>query len=607
MAEQNLTFAKIVANPNSYSWSQAYSAGKLFAVLSLETKEEISEKDYLNVLGKEIFDSLEQEFFTLETKDLESIKQAVAETSKKIPSEVECSFVICTILANILYIYIVGNGKVALKREEKLGNLLEAVDQKPDSLKTASGFLQNNDVVILQTKQFSNVISVETLSEFLDNLPPKDAAENIAPIIHEKDEAGAASIIISYQAPIEEESNFVAVSEPEIELSIQEEIIEETPLEKTEEKEVSPFYSGMDNKKTDFLKNFKSVISSVFSKIRIPGKAGISHPRKVILTIIAVILIVFVGSIVFAVKKQNDTKTQNLFNSIYPEASKKYEEGKGLLDLNQTLADENFQEAKTILENGKNKLPKDSNEEKQILDLLAKVNSSLGPSTPAVVSSIQAKQVDSSVSSLLSAEVNNSSLYYSETDKNIYALTNTSILSFSLDGTGKKTIVENGGDWKQAGGLSNYFGNIYVLDKKQNQILKYVPSESGYGKANYFTSDTTPDFSKAIAMAIDSSVYVLSNDGTIAKFTKGKGDTFSITGLDKPISGPMSIFTNANLDNVYILDNGNSRIVVLNKSGKYQAQYSAGVIKNAKDIDVSEKDKKVYILSSGKVYEIDLK
>src|SRR5450759_467699 len=111
MSESNLTFAKIVANPNAYSWSQVYSAGKLFAVLSLETQEEIHEKDYLNVLGKEILDTVEHEFFTLETKDWESIKQAVLTTTGKISQEVTCSFTIGSVVNNILYVYILGNGR----------------------------------------------------------------------------------------------------------------------------------------------------------------------------------------------------------------------------------------------------------------------------------------------------------------------------------------------------------------------------------------------------------------------------------------------------------------------------------------------------------------
>src|ERR1035437_915607 len=219
MAESILTFAKIVANPSLLSWAQVYSAGKLFAVISLETSEENQEKDFLNILGKEILTTLEQEFFTLETKDLESIKEAVVTTSQKIPNTINYSFVIAALANNILYLYILGNGRATLKREGKLGNLIEASDQQSDSLKVASGYMQNDDIVVLQTKQFSDIISVGTLSEFMDNLPPAEIAENIAPLVHEKEEAGAAAIIAQYKVPLLEEvaESMQEEQEPQIE------------------------------------------------------------------------------------------------------------------------------------------------------------------------------------------------------------------------------------------------------------------------------------------------------------------------------------------------------------------------------------------------------
>ena len=593
MTEANLSFAKIVANPSTYSWSQAYNAGKLFAVLSLETQEESLEKDFLNVLGKEILDTLEQEFFTLEKKDLESIKNAILVTSEKIPQGINCSFVAGAFVDNVLYVYVLGDGKVSLKRQGKLGHLLDANDQETKAIKVASGFLEDDDVIIFQTKQFSKVISTDTLFEMLDGLSPKDAAENIAPLLHEKDESGASAIIINYKKPVEED----VLEKKELDEKEPEEVIP------TQEK---PFYSSTIEENKSFGKKLPS-FKNFIPKIKIPNLTGLNHPKKVLLTIVIIILVVFVGSVFFALKKQENSKIKVAFDNVYPQASKKYDEGQGLIDLNRSLANDSFSQAKDILEKGKSQFPKDSSEEKQILSLLAKVNSALGPTQITNAPSAQAKSVDFSLSSLLSVEAKNSALYYSKSDKNIFALTDSSVLSFDLDGTGKKSIIDSSGDWTKAGGLSNYFGNIYVLDKKQNQILKYVAASSGYGKANYFSSDTTPDFSKAVSMAIDSSVYVLSTDGTIAKFTKGKGDTFALSGLDKPLLNPTAIFTNTDLDNVYVLDNGNSRVVVLDKSGKYQTSYSASVIKSAKDLDVSEKDKKIYILSSGKLYEIDLK
>lgn len=612
MTEPNLSFAKIVANPTTFSWSQVYSAGKLFAVLSLETQEEIGEKDYLNVLGKEIFDTLEQEFFTLETKDLDSIKIAVETTSKKIPQDVTCSFVIGSVVNNILYLYVLGNGRVSLKRGEKLGNLMEIRDQKPDSLKVASGFLQDGDVVILQTGQFSNIISVGTLSEFMDNLSPTDAAENIAPLVHEKEEAGAAAIIISFKTPLtteESKSDFepVVVEEPKEEenKTLYQTAVEEsqTPEEKIEPN--SPFYNPQVKTRTGLFGRVKPLASSFYSKVRVPGRGNLNHPKKVILTIVVIILVVFVASIVFAVNKQKNEAVQTTFASIYPQAQKKYDEGQSLLGLNQSLAHDSFTSAKQILDSGKDKLPKNSPEEKQVLDLLAKVNSALG-STSGVTSS-KANLVDSSSSQILAAEAKNDGLYFTEDSKNIYGLTSDQVFSLNLDGSSKKTAIKNSSYWQSAGGLSNYFGNLYVLDKKQNQILKFVPSDSGFSKANYFSSSTSPDFSKAVAIAIDSSIYVLTTDGNVSKFTKGNSDTFALSGLDKPLSNPTRIFTNADDKNIYILDNGNSRVVVVDKTGAYKNQYQVDIIKNAKDFDVLESDKKIYVLSSNKIYQIDLK
>ena len=222
--------------------------------MSLETTEETHEKDYLNVLGKEILDTLEQEFFTLEAKDLESIKQAVLTTSGKIPQEISCSFTIGSIVNNILYVYILGNGRVSLKRQEKLGNLLEVRDQKPDSLKVASGFLEDGDMIVLQTKQFADVISIGTLTEFMDDLPPAEVAENLAPLVHEKEEAGAAAIIIHYKAaPV---INQASESEAE-EATIAQAQEQENETEAKTEIQESPFYAPSVANNLNFLSKFK--------------------------------------------------------------------------------------------------------------------------------------------------------------------------------------------------------------------------------------------------------------------------------------------------------------------------------------------------------------
>ncbi len=157
MAGVNLAFSKVVATPTPTAWSQAYSAGSLFAAISLaSTQIPQTEETNLNNVGKDLISTLESEFFTLENKDLESIKQAILTTTSKLPEELKISFVICYLNENILYLYAIGGGKAVLKRGEKIGTVLEG--EEGNSIKSASGYVQDKDVIILQTEPESMMV-----------------------------------------------------------------------------------------------------------------------------------------------------------------------------------------------------------------------------------------------------------------------------------------------------------------------------------------------------------------------------------------------------------------------------------------------------------------
>ena len=91
MQETTTQFAKVVAIPTLYTWCQAYSAGSLFVVISLATKESQEETTKLSELGKKTIDALEAEYFSLEVKDLASIKTALATVSSQIPPQLSFS------------------------------------------------------------------------------------------------------------------------------------------------------------------------------------------------------------------------------------------------------------------------------------------------------------------------------------------------------------------------------------------------------------------------------------------------------------------------------------------------------------------------------------
>jgi len=552
MAETNLVFSKIVAFPKPSSWSQAYNAGKLFATLSLrkDSHEEQEAADSLSYFGKNALDKLEEEFFTIEVKDLESIKQAVITTLKEIPDEVTSSFTAVVFVDNVLYSFARGGGKAFIKRGEKFGTILEATSEDTKTVISSSGKLEDNDLIILATRPFLDIIDPSTLSSSLSSLDPTGITELLTPKIQEKDDGGSAVFIIKYSKQVIEPSAY------------QNEVIKE---------KTSPF----------------------------------THSKKKFLTIAVVILIVLMLSIFFAVKKQSDTKNKALFEEVYASALKKYDEGSSLLDLNKNLAIDSLTFSKNLLDDNKNKFSYNSKEQNDILALLKKVDKALEQGLSA--NQVQSKEVSADSSFFLKTQINNPKVnLFAQDDNNVYFLDSNGITSIDKKNNKKELIIKNDNHWKNAVGLAAYLGNIYVLDKTSNQILKFVEVQDEFTKTDYFT-DLTPDLSNAQALTIDGSIWILFKDGSIQKFTKGKKDTFALSGFKESFSNPTRIFTNVDAKNLYILDSDKASIIVFGKDGAYQSQYQGDVLKEAKDFEVLEKDKKILILNGGKIWEIEVK
>lgn len=647
MAETNLSFAKVVSTPTLNAWSQAYSAGRLFAVLSLTLSQEAGEK--LNEVGKDLISTLESEFFTLENKDLESIKQAVLTTTARIPSDIKFSFVLCYLAENVLYLFTIGGGKAVLKRGEKIGTVLEGEDST--NVKSASGYVQDQDVIILQTKQFLNIISSSALASAMERNKPDDIAEDLAPHVHERAEGGAAALVLVYKEgagidPVVIPEPEIAKPEEEIE-ALDGEIpvvdIDESPVSfesETEDDEPAEIGPAIETIATPSIEDIPSMgpkpvpsvpqpsmdlpsdsleemsnqspfltdqmpkrtrLSKGFSLGFLKKLPQFSRQRKIILTIAGVLLVLILATSFLAINNKNSASDKKLFTSVYQQANSKYEEGQNLKDLNSSLSQQNLNEAKSILETNIPKFKEGTNERQQLEDLLSKVT--LQTSSVSDGQSVTPQTVDKSESKILSYELNNSDAnFFAQNDDNVFFLDGTGVSSIDKGNDKKSQVIKK--SWKTDGGIGLFGSNVYVLDKDSG-VLKFVPSDSTYTKSSYF-SDSTPDLTDSVSMAIDGSIFILHKGGSIDKYTKAKKDDFTISGLDKSLSSPSKIFTDSDTDNLYILDNGNSRIVVMDKSGKFQKAYSADILKSAKDFEVIEKDKKVFVLNGDKVYQINL-
>ncbi|HET9946517.1 MAG TPA: hypothetical protein VFQ63_00450 [Patescibacteria group bacterium] len=570
---KNIHVAKIVASSTTAAWAQAYHAGAVSAVISVSPKDEKDETS-LAIVGKDLLNTFESEYFPLEEKTLQNITTAVETTYKKSADTHSISFLVAVVIRNMLYLVMAGNGSVYLLRKGRLGTLLEQEEDTPQVI-SSSGFLEHGDRVVLNTPGFSTHVSKEKLFDTLLANSIDDAAEIFSPEIHSTKEGGAASVLLSY------EDETITPTHPAAEEERESEEEPEKPISQTQQQVLQE-------------KSHEIPASSEQRK-------SLSHRRRLLLTIIGILIIVFVATGALTLYEKQQSEKAQLFASLYTPAEKKYEEGAGLITLNGSLAHDDFLAAQKLLSNAQGKFPKGSKEDQQISQLQAKVADAI--TQTANVNTVTAEKTTDSP--LLTFAASQTAPYVSSDTTNFYTADNSGITQTNIKTTTAKQIIKNVSDWKNIGGFSPYLTNFYVLDKTAG-ILKYTPSGTKFSKSDYLASGVSPDLSSASSLAIDGSIWVLSGKD-ILKFTKGKEDGFTITGLDKPFVSPSVITTSVDDDNVYILDNGNSRIVVLSKTGAFIIQYNNNLFKGATQLSVDEKNKKAYVLSGKDVYQISLK
>lgn len=601
----NLSFAKIVASVTDKTWSQVYHAGNLFAVVGLTAEEDHPD---LNSIGKAIFNTLEDEFFSLEEKTLEAIRSVIETSIKDVPKEVTLSACIAFSKDAILYLFILGEGKILMKRAEKIGLLLSG----NGDLVSSSGFLKHGDVLLLQTAAFSSLLAKEKVHDALELHVPNDITEKLSSEIDDLP-GDASCLALMYQgasspdaaplpsAKIEgtEEKNTHELEKGKSFVSDNLRPLHQADDEKEpEEKDEAQIHHqnvSLHRTESDRAKEEDDIVAKppVVERLR----AGLPAPSKrMLIGLAAVILFIVLLLSIFLTKQNNEnTQSREAYDQIINDATKKYDEAEGLKNLNAALAQDDYKKAQEIIKEGLPKVKKGSAEEKELLALLQKIEGNLADTEGENVS---LKAIDITESAMADQAVKANTSFAVSDENDTYVLTSTNVQKNGEE------IIKNEDGWEKPTGISIYNGNVYILDKA-NGVLKYSDGSDGFGKSSYFSGDA-PSMSNASGIGIDGSVYIAFSDGSMKKYTKGKEESFTLSGLPTPLNNPKQVVTNADSDNLYILDSGNGRVVVLSKDGAFKKAYKAEALKTATLIDVREADKKVYVLTGKNLFTLEL-
>lgn len=520
-----------------------------------------------------------------QTADPPKSLKAAQEIAIKAMEDRVISLILLVPVGAVLYVVLLGEGKVLLKRGDHLATLMD----KPGAI---SGEVRENDTLTLMSRSVSNTLSHKEINDLFDHLDSLAVAEKMTLALH-KHEAGAGGAGLIFQVkgltPVE---------------------AEETP---PRPQQISP---------------------------RLPAAW-----RRPMVPITAIFILLFVVSVVLGLRRQLGQKMEADVVRVLTDAQHAFDEGVALLELNPVKGRERLTVARETLGPLRESLSPSSTEGKAVVKLYQEVTdqltiamqvhraepalfydlsllkaqaaiSSLGQNSDAIV------LVDSrgpTVATLTMSTKNGRIVAGGENYRGASLVTmhGDNIFTFASDGIHRvsmgeskttQRVVAKDDQWGSIASLVSYGGNLYLLDTTKSRIWKYIATEKGFSQTReYLNPDTLPDLSQAIGMAVDGGVWVGTRDGKILRFVQGREETFAARGIEPSLGKTLIVATTEEDKNLYVLDSDNKRVVVLDKDGVYLAQYVWTGNLTPTQIVVSEKLKLILLLAGGKLYSVELK
>mgnify|MGYP001571136018 FL=1 len=172
-------------------------------------------------------------------------------------------------------------------------------------------------------------------------------------------------------------------------------------------------------------------------------------------------------------------------------------------------------------------------------------------------------------------------------------------------------MVAQEGIFRKGVQITDWGSRLYILDPTSDQIWRYpfVKSKSVFGTAEGYK--TAGDLKNSVALTIDSSVYVLNNDGSILRLYGGVKQTLEVERASfSTASQPTRIYTDAEMSNLFVVDNS-GRVFVYFKDPKtaqliYTGQVILDGIKDIRDVSYDKSSSRLYILDAKRIYEVQL-
>jgi flagellar basal body-associated protein FliL len=155
--------------------------------------------------------------------------------------------------------------------------------------------------------------------------------------------------------------------------------------------------------------------------------------------------------------------------------------------------------------------------------------------------------------------------------------------------------------------IAAFSNSLYIFNAEERTIFKYAAGEDGFADpTRWIRSVPGLDFEQIVDMMIDGDIWLSSNTGEIFRLRSGNRQDFSFTGLEKPFTSSVFMYSQEEFSNFYFLEPSESRVVITDKDGVFVREVTSSSLAAASHIIVNNDETKLLAISGSTVYQIEL-
>ncbi|MCC7356902.1 hypothetical protein IT408_00110 [Candidatus Uhrbacteria bacterium] len=200
-------------------------------------------------------------------------------------------------------------------------------------------------------------------------------------------------------------------------------------------------------------------------------------------------------------------------------------------------------------------------------------------------------QLPTNAGKIISGTVGKDTILFATEDGQLFSLNKATDLVKSLTWAGVSSTAD----------ITLYASRLYSLDPVQSKIMRYTGSASEFGSGTSYIKAGSAQLNDAVAISIDSNVYVLKSSGQLVQYFQGAEAGFNLAQIDPPARSASGMWTDVDVPLIAITDPADRRVLVYDKSGQLRAQLNAPQFLAPKDIFGDYSNKRLLVVDGNRL------